>query len=314
MPGASYRAVLFCALAVVFLMSADGLRPSQAAERNVCKFDNTALKFAGDTNTQAKCLLRPVKKGGVLGPALQELPPALAALLDKPVTVSKASLRSYLQSKTIAEADIGGSLDQPVSRAGNGRGPFATYFVIHDTSTPNCSDKDSRCAKLGELPANLNDASWPYNTTSLILRYRPSGNPVAHVFVARTGASKTGFDFRERWNAVKLEGLVPDGKATGLFLHVENVQPRIGDPAIPAAGKNPNDLVAPSPGFSDPQYERLALVYVAASVRRGSWLIPAFHAVIDSGLRNAHDDPQNFDLKRWSDTLSSLIGRINPPR
>lgn len=312
MLGANCRAVLACALSSVFLISASGSQSSQAAERNVCKFDNTALKFAGDAGTQAKCLLRPVKKGGALGPALQELPSPLAALVDKPVTVSKASLRSYLQGKTIAEADIGGSLDQPVSRAGNG-GPFATYFVIHDTSTPNCSDKDSRCVKLGELPANLNDATWRYNTTSLILRYE-SGNPVAHVFVARTGASKTGFDFRERWNAVKLEGLVPDGRATGLFLHIENVQPRIGDPAIPAEGKKPNDLVAPNPGFSDPQYERLALVYIAASVRRGSWLIPAFHAVIDSGLRNAHDDPQNFDLKKWSDTLDTLIGHINQPR
>jgi hypothetical protein len=61
-----------------------------------------------------------------------------------------------------------------------------------------------------------------------------------------------------------------------------------------------NDLIAPVPGFSDAQLERLALVYVAASLRRSRWLIPAFHAVIDHEYVGGHDDPQQFDLEKWA--------------
>jgi len=39
---------------------------------------------------------------------------------------------------------------------------------------------------------------------------------------------------------------------------------------------------SPDPGFTPAQYERLALQYIIASVRRGSWMIPAFHCVLDS--------------------------------
>jgi len=72
-----------------------------------------------------------------------------------------------------------------------------------------------------------------------------------------------------------------------------------------------NDNVAPVPGFSDQQLDRLALLYVAASVRRGQWLIPAFHAVLDIGIPDAHDDPQNFDLGRWDSRLGALLGEIS---
>ncbi len=97
------------------------------------------------------------------------------------------------------------------------------------------------------------------------------------------------------WRAVRLESVTPDIPAKGLFLHIENVQPRVGEPAVPPVGREANDLIAPDPGFTAAQYKRLALIYIAASVRRGEWLIPGFHAVIDSGISGAHDDPQNFD-------------------
>ena len=280
-----------------------------AAQFGVCEFDFHALQFAGTPVEQSECLLRPVKIGADLGEPLTQLPAPLDALIGTPTHIAKAALRQYLVAHGIAEKDIGGSLDEPVSTVQTHapHPPLASYFVIHDTSNPNCSDSASHCAELGKLPANMDAADWPFNDQKLIQRY-PSGNPVAHVFIARTGISKTGFDFSHAWKAVKLES--ESTGANGLFLHVENVQPRIGKPAIPAPGKRPNDLIAPMPGLTAGQYDRLAVVYVAASLRRGQWLIPGFHAVIDSGISDGHDDPQNFDLNAWASALAKVIADV----
>ncbi len=48
----------------------------------------------------------------------------------------------------------------------------------------------------------------------------------------------------------------------------------------------------------------------AASSRRGNWLVPAYDIVLDSGYKDAHDDPQNFDIYRWAATLQALIQEI----
>ena len=97
--------------------------------------------------------------------------------------------------------------------------------------------------------------------------------------------------------------------AKGMQLHIELVQPRRRDPN--RKPKATNDAIAPVPGFTRAQYERLALLYICASVRRGTWLIPAFHAVIDAGMKDAHDDPQNFELDLWAKKLGDLIKQIN---
>ena len=91
------------------------------------------------------------------------------------------------------------------------------------------------------------------------------------------------------------------------FLHIENIQPRIRDRSV----RFENDAIAPTPGFSDAQLERLALIYIAASARSGRWLIPAYHSPIDLGFRDRHDDPQNFDLEKWAAKLTELIGQIH---
>jgi hypothetical protein len=295
----------FCAAlgCCIFILVAS---PVTAAELGLCRFDPARLSFAGAPMDQAKCLLRHVKKGASLDTNPAVLPTPLDTLIGSPVAITKQKLRAYLSAKAIQEAAIGGSLDQPVSRAKNNNpaAPFARYFVIHDTSTPNCSNK-GECAELGKFPANRDDASWPYNDARLVVK--SNGSPVAHVFIGRTGVSKTGHDLNVPWRAVKLESATSGAPAKGLFLHVENVQPRIGDPAIPPPNKKANDLIASDPGFTAPQYERLALVYFAASLRRGEWLIPAFHAVIDSGISDAHDDPQNFDLAAWAGALKQLL-------
>ena len=68
-----------------------------------------------------------------------------------------------------------------------------------------------------------------------------------------------------------------------------------------------NDAVAPNPGFTQEQYDRLALLYVVASSRAGVWMIPAFHAAIDEDISDAHDDPQNFDLANFDTSLGQLL-------
>ena len=47
-----------------------------------------------------------------------------------------------------------------------------------------------------------------------------------------------------------------------------------------------------------------------ASVRTGAWLIPAFHAVIDEGIYDKHDDPQNFELEAFAASLEKLLARL----
>lgn len=89
-------------------------------------------------------------------------------------------------------------------------------------------------------------------------------------------------------------------------IHIELIQPRRRDPNGPPK----NDLIAPVPGFTDKQYERLALLYVCASVRRGTWMIPAYHSAIDAGIKGAHDDPQNFLLEKFAEKLNALIKEL----
>jgi hypothetical protein len=50
----------------------------------------------------------------------------------------------------------------------------------------------------------------------------------------------------------------------------------------------------------------LALLYTIASARKGEWLIPAFHACVDSGIKFAHDDPQNFELEKFFQYLNEI--------
>jgi hypothetical protein len=113
-----------------------------------------------------------------------------------------------------------------------------------------------------------------------------------------------GHDLEIPWRETKFERApVFAGALKGLFLHIELIQPRRRAPGF---GRR-NDAQAPTPGFTGAQYDRLALVYVIASVRAGTWMIPAFHAAIDADIRGGHDDPQNFDLETFARSLSNLI-------
>ena len=92
----------------------------------------------------------------------------------------------------------------------------------------------------------------------------------------------------------------------GLFLHNEMIQPRR---SAPGRGRR-NDARSPDPAFTAAQYDRLALLYVIASVRAERWLIPAFHAAIDAQIANGHDDPLNFDVDSFARGLEGVITKL----
>jgi len=255
-------------------------------------FDLTSLSFPGSASEQARFLLRTVKPLGNVDANLATLPDVLKDALDDRLgnpTDRKAALRNFIAGQTLNEANhLGGSLDKPVSKAG---GKPALYFVIHDTSSPAFDAGH-------QFPANIDQASWPGNDLSRAVN---APDPVAHMFLNRVGDSRTGHEYDFAKLATKLEtgkGLGP--KLVGRFLHHEMVQPRI----LNAHGV---DQFSPNPGFSKAQLARLALLYTCASARAGRWLIPAFHCVLDEGIKNGHDDPQNFSLADWGQAISDLL-------
>jgi hypothetical protein len=266
-----------------------------------CEFDAGLMSFKGDAKTQAACLLSPVQPFGKIGAPREDLPSPIADFVGRSRDLpARAALMRVLRERGL-DQDLAPTLDQPVAHA-HDNDPLSrsvTYFVIHDTSSPNYMgrpwpgdiDRDSSINNLGR-----------YACANKIER--------AHVFINRSGAIMQAHDFDVPWRATKFE-MAPDfGSALkGLFVHVELVQPRKRAPGRGWA----NDFLAPNPGFSPAQYDALAVVYAIASVRAGFWLIPAFHAVLDDGIWDKHDDPQNFDLAAFAGSIARLREAARPP-
>jgi hypothetical protein len=250
-----------------------------------CPFDRAKMEFAGTPVEQARCLLRPVLRGGVVGEPLKKLPAPLESLIGTQVQIKPEQLKKYLEAHKISEEEIGGPLMQKVT---------AKYFVIHDTSTPNYGEKS--------IPTNINTAAWPLNNFE---RWKKIN--VAHMFVNRLGQSMTWHPFSMSWRATKYESkTLTKEESHGMFVHTELSQPRQTDPK----GHKGNDAIAPEPGFTQEQYDRLALLYVAASLEHGMWLVPAYHCCLDSGMPDGHDDPQNFKLEQWGKSLDALLAQL----
>jgi hypothetical protein len=274
--------------------------PHPAADLS-CHFNPETLTFeVGDARAQARCLLRHVNKGGALGPE-RPLPPTLGRLVGTDAVPSVAALRAYILGRPWAKdqaavwAVVAANLDKPVSRAWDNRpdAPQARYFVIHDTSEPYL--------ETAPFPTDLDHDP---GINDLSIYFQPGKDPVAHFFTNRRGELAQGHDFATPWRATKREHF-PDLRAKGLFLHIENGQPRRQDPGLPR-----NDTIAPQPGFGEAQYDTLALLYVVASVRAHRWLIPGFHSAVDEGIAAKHDDPQNFDLRKFDAAVARLLAAV----
>ncbi|MEA3035091.1 MAG: hypothetical protein QOH04_850 [Sphingomonadales bacterium] len=299
------------ALAAAALLAADpalalncalkeGVTPEQAAA-GLCGYDVAARRFAGSPAEQAACLTRKVNKGGVIGaPTLTRF---LRERVGREPDVSRGRLADYVQALGVdAWVELGGDPMVPVT---------AEYFIIHDTSTPNCSEAGlsaTLCPVPGALPKARDSAAWAAEL-GYLGHPKPAPDRLAHAWTNRIGGSITEVAFDLPLRSTKFESCLDTPAKAGLFLAVENTQPRAADPEL----GRPNDLIAPEPGFTRAQYDRLALLYVAASVRRGRWLVPAFHAVLDARFADGHDDPQNFSMRAFSRAverhLRGLTGR-----
>jgi hypothetical protein len=263
-----------------------------------CEFNPETLSFAGDGPQQAKCLMRSATERRNLGPHLESLPAALAGRVGQQSALPDRDALAVHLAELGLTFDYAPFLWQPLSRGRDNdpNAPQARYFVIHDTSGPNFGRRP--------FPVNIDEHRGINN----LGRHRcADGWESAHVIINRAGAMLLGHEFSEPWRATRFERATRFGTdLKGLFLHVELVQPRRSQPGH---GRR-NDALAPTPGFSDIQYDRLALVYTIASVRAGHWLIPAFHIAIDSGIRGGHDDPQNFEVAAFAASIERLAKRL----
>jgi hypothetical protein len=274
-------------ISLILLQTALNLKAQTTSEQ----FDKTKMEYKGDKATQAKLLMRHVAIWGKITETKAKLDTNYLKLLSSKINITKAQVKNYLTANTITEAEVGGNIDSTVSSINvGGKQIFAKYFVIHDVSTPALKDT---------FPSNINEDSWRFNNPNIWTKKK------THTYLTRTGKCKTVTNFSEGLRATKFELKVLGTISRGLYIHIELVQPRVYPP-----GNEDNAPVAPTPGFTDIQYQKLALLYICASIRKGEWLIPAFHANIDEKLPDAHDDPQNFETNKFTNQVINLIKDI----
>lgn len=276
------------ALPLLFLAA-----PASAEEIGECRFSRETLTFAGNRVEQASCLLRKIELLAVRKP--QPLPKVIRHLMERDdgpsVTQKTAAIAALPEPyRTYARQWA----DAPMCRTAEGLP--ALYFVIHDTSTPFYANEP--------FPKHLNQ-DLKVNDFTPYMDQTFAREPVAHIFLNRVGQIWAGHEFQEGWRATKLESRVVGPRARGRMVHIETVQPRRFLPGATSRGQT----YAPKPGFTKEQYRMLAALYVYASARAGAWLIPAQHNTVDAGIPDAHDDPQNFELKQFARELEKLVGR-----
>jgi len=266
-----------------------------------CAFDSETLSFAGTPAEQAMCLMRGMDSSRNLEPRLQNLPAALAKRIGQTTGLpSRAMLSDYLSTVGL-EGEFGDFLWLPVSRAHDNElgAPMARYFVIHDTSGPNFGRRS--------FPDDIDGVGKVNDLRNFECH---DGWGKAHVVISRIGELLLAHDYSIPWRETKFEQAAEFGGALkGLFLHNEMIQPRR---SAPGRGRR-NDARSPDPPFTAAQYDHLALLYVIASVRAERWLIPAFHAAIDAQIANGHDDPLNFNIDSFANSLDSLIVKLGRP-
>jgi hypothetical protein len=274
------------------------LPPIVLTTLGACEYNPQTFSFAGTPDQQAMCLMRSGNTRRNLGPMLETLPPALASRVGRTSGLPDRETLAALLAELGLVWDYAPFLWQPISRARDNDpdAPQARYLVIHDTSGPNFGRRP--------FPVDI-DAHRSINNLG---RFRcGDGWEIAHVIINRMGGMLLGHELGQPWRAMRFERATRFGTdLKGLFLHVELVQPRRSQPG---RGRR-NDALAPTPGFSEIQYDRLALIYTIASVRSGRWLIPAFHIAIDSGIRGGHDDPQNFEIEAFAGGIERLAERL----
>jgi hypothetical protein len=265
-----------------------------------CVFDAASMSFQGEPAEQARCLMRGMDQSRNLGPPLEHLPSALAERVGTDTGLPSREALSTFLSKLDLEWNFAAYLWQPIARASDNdpNAPMARYLVIHDTSAPYFGHRS--------FPDEIDSGPRINNLSGFKCS---DGWGKAHVVINRAGDMLLNHELSIPWRETKFEQAANfSGALKGLFLHVELIQPRRAAP-----GHGHNDAQSPNPPFTSAQYDRLALLYVIASVRSNHWLIPAYHAALDADIRNGHDDPLNFDPESFANSVAKLIDTLNAP-
>lgn len=285
-------------LSVIFILPVISLAQTASEQ-----FDFKNLKYLGTVEQQCEILLRRPLRGGHVEKKKTYIDSAFLRLITQKLNIGKTKLKNYLNRHLIDENDIGGSIDNKISTIINPSTRLpdtAKYFIFHDVSYEQPGI---------EFPTNIDSLSYQANQFSYWTKVQKAQKEVlAHVFVNRLGESQTYADFSKPCLTTKFENSKYNKQFSlkGLFLGVELVQPRLRPNA-----RTKYYSIAPTEGFTAKQYERLAIIYIAASVRKGSWLIPAFHICIDELLDpNSHDDPQKFELTNFTDSVLRIMEDI----
>ena len=288
---------LSCAMLATTAVTAlsEGCKPSHPRpliilnDMGVCGFDPETLSFAGAPAEQARCLMRGMDASRNLGRPLDALPPALASHIGQASGLPPRDVLSAFLSKQNLEWDFAAYLWQPLSRAKDNdpHAPMARYLVIHDTSGPSFGRRS--------FPSDL-DVNPKVN--SLAGFKCTDGWGKAHVVVNREGGMLLDHDLsvavaRDQVRARRQFRRRPEGA----------FPPCRNDPAAAERRALAQRRTDSGPKLHHAQYDRLALIYTIASVRAGRWLVPAFHAAIDAHIRNGHDDPLNFNVQSFANSL-----------
>ena len=285
------RFLTAAALALVPIAVSGSARAEEIGE---CRFDRDTLTFAGTKLEQATCLLRHVGPLAVRTP--QPLPPIIADLMTRSDPPSEAMKQAAIAAFPKPYRDYAALHAADPTSVTEGRLPLM-YFVIHDTSEPFLGEKP--------FPPHLN-RDLNVNSFDRYIGKEIAPEPVAHIFLNRVGQIWAGHDFQEPWRATKLESRVVGTTARGRFVHIETVQPR----RFMKGYHDRGHTYGPKPGFTREQYRMLGALYVYASARAGHWLVPAQHNTVDTTIPDAHDDPQNFDMKAFGKAVAEFAGPV----
>jgi hypothetical protein len=216
----------------------------EQARSGPCGFSAGARTFHGPAEFQARCLTRQVQKGGRLGrPTVTRF---LAQRIGKGLAIAKGRLAAYLAGLGIDPArELGGDPAVPIT---------ADYFIIHDTSTPNCSEPGwsvTLCPEMGKLPEARDTAAWA-TELGFLGHPKPAPDRLAHAWTDRIGRSITEVTFDLPLRSTKFESCLDTSAKAGLFLAVENTQPRIAETGGPPSDGRMNDRIAPVPASRAP--------------------------------------------------------------
>lgn len=266
---------------VITTLSAAFISSSAVA---ACYWNSATMQFNGDPVEQALCLTPELSPCGVPLKTLDALPPTIDELVGRRMEFSRDLVEQYFADYGIRESEIGGSLALRVSLV---RGEPAIFFVIHDTNGPDFGTR--------LFPPDISISKHINNLRQFGRRW--------HVIIGRDGQSDTLIDFFTPLRSTRFEVKKVGKRSKGRFLHVGLLQPvRTAE----------NGISIPAQPFTPAQYERLALVYLAASRRAGRWLIPVYAAELNKKGKETVilGGPKGFSMSAWADAIREVYREL----